>query len=118
MPQPADRWRDTLRASLLTARKDRDAIRVSALRSALSAIDNAETPDGPSPSAGALSESAVGPGSADVPRRVLTDDEIRSLLTDEVDERRTAAAQLAANGADERARTVRAEAAVLNDLLG
>ena len=118
MTEPAAQWRDALRANLLTARKDRDAVRVSALRSALSAIDNAETPDGPVPSAGALSESSVGPGSADVPRRVLTDAQIRALLTAEVDERRTAANQLAANGADERAETVRAEAAVLSDLLG
>lgn len=118
MTEPATRWRDTLRASLLTARKERDAIRVSALSSALSAIDNAETPDGPVPSAGALSESTVGPGSAEVARRVLTDTEIRALLTAEVDERWSAAAQLAANGADERAGIVRAEASVLNDLLG
>jgi hypothetical protein len=118
MTEPATLWRETLRASLLTARKERDAIRVSALRSALSAIDNAETPDGPAPSAGALSEVAVAPGSADVPRRVLSDGEIRALLTAEIEERHAAAAQLAAAGADERASTVRAEAATLSDLLG
>ena len=118
MTDPATLWRETLRVNLLTARKQRDAIRVSALRSALSAIDNAETPDGPVPTAGALSESAVGPGAAEVQRRALTDGEIRALLTAEVDERRAAAAQLAANGADERAGTVRAEAAVLSSLLG
>jgi uncharacterized protein len=117
MTEPATRWRDALRANLLTARKERDAIRVSALRSALSAIDNAETPDGPVPSAGALAESAVGPGAAEVARRVLSDAEIRALLTAEIDERQAAAAQLTANGADERAGTVRAEAAVLSDLL-
>jgi len=118
MTDPATQWRDALRANLLTARKQRDAIRVSALRSALSAIDNAETPDGDVPAAGALSDSAVGPGSAEVARRLLSDAEIRALLTAEVDERQTAAAQLASNGADERASTVRAEAAVLIDLLG
>jgi hypothetical protein len=53
-----------------------------------------------------------------VARRALTDTEIRALLTAEVDERRVAAAQLAANGADERASTVLAEAAALIDLLG
>ena len=118
MTEPATQWRDALRANLLTARKARDAVRVSALRSALSAIDNAETPDGPVPSAGALAESAVGPGAAEVARRVLSDTEIRALLTAEIDERRAAAAQLTANGADERAGKVRAEAAVLSDLLG
>jgi uncharacterized protein YqeY len=117
MTEPATHWREALRANLLTARKERDAIRVSALRSALSAIDNAETPDGTVPSAGALSESAVGPGAAEVARRALTDTEIRALLTAEVDERWNAAAELAAHGAGERAETVRAEAAVLIDLL-
>jgi uncharacterized protein YqeY len=43
--QPAERWRATLRDALLAPRKSRDAKRVSALRSALAAIDNAETPD-------------------------------------------------------------------------
>jgi hypothetical protein len=42
---PAAHWREKLRPLLLAARKERDATRVSALRSALSAIDNAETPD-------------------------------------------------------------------------
>jgi uncharacterized protein YqeY len=73
MTDPATQWRDALRVNLLTARKQRDAVRVSALRSALSAIDNAETPDGPVPTAGALSESAVGPGAAEVARRGLID---------------------------------------------
>jgi uncharacterized protein len=44
MTEPAAHWRQTLHAQLMVARKDRDATRVSALRSALSAIDNAETP--------------------------------------------------------------------------
>jgi hypothetical protein len=43
--QPAETWRTVLRASLLAARKKRDSTRATALRSVLSAIDNAEVPD-------------------------------------------------------------------------
>ena len=117
MTEPATAWRHELRNRLLIARKDRNAVRVSALRSALSAIDNAETPDGPAPSAGAISDSAMGLGAAEVPRRSLTDAELRALIRAEVDERVEAAAQLAAGGRPERADDLLAEAAVLTALL-
>jgi len=115
--QPAQSWRESLRGALLTARKERDAVRVSALRSALSAIDNAETPDGPAPRAGAIADSAMGLGAAEVARRTLTDAEIRTVIRAEVDERVEAAEQLASAGRPERAADVRAEVAVLTGLL-
>lgn len=118
MTEPAARWRQTLRAQLMVARKDRDATRVSALRSALSAIDNAETPDVDIPAAGAIADSAAGLGAAEVPRLALADAEIRALLRTEVDERLGAAGQMEAGGHSERAAAIRAEAAVLVDLLG
>src|SRR4029077_17664462 len=92
--QPAHLWRHKLREALLAARKDRDATRVSALRSALSAIDNAETPDGArvdAPSSGMIAGGVVGLGAAEVARRDLSDAEIRSLLHGEIDERLDAA---------------------------
>ncbi|MDG4668748.1 GatB/YqeY [Mycobacterium sp. 236(2023)] len=113
---PADRWRAELRRRLLLARKDRDAARTNLLRSALSVIDNAETPDGPVPSAGAIADSAVGPGAADIARRVLTDDEIRALIQGEVDERRCAADQIMRAHPD-RAEALRAEADHLETFL-
>jgi uncharacterized protein YqeY len=116
--QPAQRWRATLRGALLTARKERDAIRTAALRSALSAIDNAETPGGPVPAAGAIAEGASGLGAAEVARRTLTDAEIRTVIRAEVDERVEAAEQLASAGRPDRAADVRAEVAVLTGLLG
>jgi uncharacterized protein YqeY len=124
--EPATHWRQTLRAQLLAARKERDPTRVSALRCALSAIDNAETPDaggtGTSTDAaepdGSVAGSVAGLGAAEVPRRVLTDAEIRTLLRVEVDERLTAADQMDTGGHGERAAAVRSEAAVLVDLLG
>jgi uncharacterized protein len=116
----AQHWRTTLRDALLAARKDRDSTRVSALRSALSAIDNAETPDDAqldAQSSGTIAGGVVGLGAAEVARRELSDAQIRSLLRGEVDERLAAAKQIDASHT-ERATTLRTEAAVLSDLLG
>jgi uncharacterized protein len=126
MTEPATTWRETLRAQLLTARKDRDQTRVSALRSALSAIDNAETPDAETPDEtapvvtpdSAIAGAASGLGSTEVARRLLTDAQILALLRAEVDERLRAAEQLADNGAEDRAAAVRSEADVLTAVLG
>ena len=125
MTEPATTWRETLRAQLLTARKERDQTRVSALRSALSAIDNAETPDADTSDEttpvvtpdGAIAGAGSGLGSTEVARRQLTDSEIRALLRAEVDERLRAAEQLADNGAEDRAAAVRSEADVLTAIL-
>ena len=119
--QPAQLWRRTLRDALLAARKNRDATRVSALRSALSAIDNAETPDRvvvDAPSSATIAGGVVGLGAAEVARRDLSDAQIRDLVHAEVDERLTAARDFTAGGHTERAATLRAEAAVLRGLLG
>ncbi|MFV8053019.1 glutamyl-tRNA amidotransferase [Mycobacterium sp. 48b] len=118
---PAQHWRDHLRESLMSARKSRDTAGVSALRSALSAIDTAETPRADQtdtriggPIAGAVS----GVGSTEVARRTLGDAEIRGLIQAEVDERLTAADEYIANGHHERAADLRSQAAVLTRVLG
>jgi uncharacterized protein len=118
--QPADEWRTRLRAALLAARKDHDTARISALRSALSAIDNAETPDGvhlDELSSGKIAGGVVGLGAAEVARRQLSDTQIRWLLRAEVDERLAASEEFTAGGHAERASLLRTEAAVLTDLL-
>jgi len=118
---PADEWRTRLRGQLLAARKDRDAVRTSALRSALSAIDNAETPDGArldASSSETIAGGVVGLGAAEVARRQLSDEQIRALISAEVDERLTAADEFTAGGHPQRAATLRDEAALLTDLLG
>jgi uncharacterized protein YqeY len=118
---PAQIWRETLRTSLLTARKDRDTTRVAALRSALSAIDNAETPDGvgvDASASGAIANAVVGLGAAEVARRELSDAQIRELVRAEIDERLTAARDFTAGGHTERAAKLHAEAEVLSGLLG
>jgi uncharacterized protein YqeY len=126
MTEPATTWRETLRAQLLSARKDRDQTRVSALRSALSAIDNAETPHADTSDAetpgqvtpdGAIAGAVTGLGSTEVARRQLTDAHIRALLRAEIDERLRDAEQLADNGAEDRAAAVRSEADVLAAVL-
>ena len=117
----AQNWRVTLRDALLAARKNRDAVRVSALRSALSAIDNAETPDAvriDAPASATIAGGVAGLGAAEVARRELGDTEIRALLRGAVTERRDAAEQFTAGGQPDRASQLRAEAAVLADLLG
>lgn len=113
----ADRWRALLRAELLTARKARDTIRVSALRSALAAIDNAETPDiAPlTPTEGAVAGAVSGLGAAEVARKELTDGEIRAIVAAEITERHTVAEQLPEG--HERSRQLHAEAAVLEQLV-
>lgn len=95
-------------------------MRVSALRSALSAIDNAETPDAADidgPASETIAGGVVGLGAAEVARRELSDAQIRDLVRAEVDERLAAAEQVTGGGHTERAATLRAEAAVLTDLL-
>ena len=114
----AERWRAELRRRLVVARKERDVASMSALRSAMSAIDNAETPDGPVPSAGAIADSAAGVGTAEVLRRELSDDAVRRLIRGEIDERRGAADEYAIAGHQDRASALRAEADVLARLLG
>ncbi len=118
---PAQAWRQQLRDALLAARKDRDAARIAALRSALSAIDNAETPDGvevDAPASGKIANAVAGLGAAEVARGVLSDEQIRDLLHAEIDERLSAAEEFTTGGHAERATMLRAEAAVLAELLG
>jgi uncharacterized protein YqeY len=121
MTQPAEIWRALLRRSLMTARKQRDTVRVSALRSALGAIDNAETPDAVAIAgleSGGIAGAVAGVGATEVARRELSDEQIRGLVRSEIDERLGAADDFIAGGASERAAALRAEATVLADLLG
>ncbi len=72
-------------------------MRTSALRSALAAIDNAETPDGAqldASSSETIAGGVVGLGAAEVARRQLSDEQIRELISAEIDERLTAADEL------------------------
>jgi len=115
-----DGVRASMRAALKEAMRGRDRVAVSALRSGLSAIDNAEavptesaTSGGDSPIAGAV----TGVGATEAERRELTVAEVRALLSVEVDERREAASEIERAGHLDRAQDLRREADVLEAVL-
>lgn len=116
--------RARLRAALLAARKARDAAAVSALRTALSAIDNAEAVAPAARAAGAEAQSehvagTAGPlGSGEAARVDLSEDDVRAIVAAEIEERRAAAAGYEARGKTGRAAELRAEADVLAAQLG
>ncbi|WP_067827811.1 hypothetical protein [Nocardia inohanensis] len=110
--------RDRLRAALPVAMKARDRTATAAIRSALGAIDNAEAVDGSDVKAGAIEDSAVGPGTAERDRRILTEADIEAIVRAEITDRLTAATEYEGlNGGVDRAASLRAEAAALTSLL-
>ncbi|MEU7745552.1 GatB/YqeY domain-containing protein [Nonomuraea sp. NPDC049158] len=115
--------RANLRDDLKTALKARDRIAITALRSALAAIENAEAVavDPPPPGAPEHNEhfagSTAGLGAADVERRLLTEADLLSILEKEVRERSVAAREYERLGRDGHAERLRAEAEVLSRYL-
>ncbi|MFO7191884.1 GatB/YqeY domain-containing protein [Thermocrispum sp.] len=109
--------RAALRADLTAAMKAKDRIAVSALRSALAAIDDAETvPAAPQPGVEAsehVAGAAAGIGAADVARKQLTEEEMRAVVAREHRERVAAAMTYAELGRNQDASRARAEADVL-----
>lgn len=93
--------------------KARDRRAAAALRSALAAIDNAESVDIVDLKAGAIESSAVGLGAAEVARRHLTESDIERIVRAEIDERHAAAAQYERVGHADRATDLLAEADAL-----
>jgi uncharacterized protein YqeY len=109
--------RQQLRAALSVAIKARDRVAVSALRSTLGAIENAEAVDRPGGNAPgsslAIEQIAVGVGATEVERRVLTEDDVRGIVRAELAEREDAAGTYELVGRDEHAERLRAEIRVL-----
>jgi hypothetical protein len=112
--------RDRLRTALPTAMKARDAATVSALRSALAAIENAAAVAAPPPVDGpsALGLPAVGLGVTEVARRDVDDAEVERIVRAEVSERLDAADGYDKLGRAEQAARLRAEARALTVQLG
>jgi len=106
--------RTRLRAALLEARKARDAETVSTLRTALSALENAEAVP-TAARAGAIEQAPVGAGAAEAERRVLSDADELALLDEGIASLHEAGRVLAST-APERATAVRRAAGVLADL--
>ena len=96
--------RQRLQADLRVALEQRDGLRLSVLRTTLSALSNAEAVDPADHPAGAT----------EVPRRVLDEAEIRALVEQERDELRTTAHRLHRVGAHDRARELLSQANVLD----
>ena len=111
-----------MRAALTTAMKAKDAVSIKALRSTLGALDNAEAvvlDPTPVPTTSAtIAGAAMGLGAADAARHELTIDDAERVVRAEIAERHDAAEQYDTAGQGERAATLRAEAAVLEALLG
>jgi uncharacterized protein YqeY len=108
--------RTRLREALVAAMRRRDAAAVSALRSTLAAIDNAEAVDpshAPSATSGAIAGAVGGLGAAEVPRVQLSEHEVAALVRAAIDERHDAAAQYERLGQSDRVARLRDEAAAL-----
>ena len=108
---------DRLQAALRIALKQRDIAAVSALRSALAAIGNAEALPAAATHGGGgdqyVAGSIAGLGAAEASRRVLTDAEITGIVSTEICERRAAAARYEQAGHADRADRLRREADAL-----
>lgn len=114
--------RDRLRAALPEAMKARDFVAVAALRSALGALDNAETVDSawaPQPNAGhpRLAGTVSGLHAAEVERRSLSGPEMDQVVRTEVADRHAAACDYERSGRRAHATRLRDEAAVLMSYL-
>ena len=88
----------------------RDEVATAALRSAVSAIANAEAVES------APAKVTLGVGAADVPRRELSESELLAILDAEIEERIAAAVEFDRLRKPEKAQRLRAEADVLKAL--
>jgi uncharacterized protein YqeY len=108
---------ERLRVALKSALKAQDRTALSAIRSALAAIDNAGAVQSysgrPSISRGHIAKAVAGLGAADVARRELVDREILDIIRAEVSERRLAAVEYRRGGRAYEAERLEAEAATL-----
>jgi hypothetical protein len=107
--------------ALRAALKARDTAGVSALRSALSAISNAEAvPPDPVQAVRAgsphIAGAVTGPGAAEVQRRHLTEAQVDQIVQTEITERQRAAHDYDRAGHPDRADRLRHEARVLESV--
>ena len=114
--------RTRLRQDLTAALRARDQVAIAALRSAIAAVDNAESVDATSANSNAASSQHIagataGAGSSDAPRRELGHHDVISIVRGEVDERLQAADQYERLGQVDQAKRLRGEAGVLRAYL-
>jgi hypothetical protein len=118
---PTQDTRARLRSALAAALKSRDRAAVAALRSALSAISNAEAvpldASGPAmANSPHVAGASVGLGAGEATRRGLSPTDVDDIVRVEVDERERAALGYAGAGHPERAGRLRREAEVLRSV--
>jgi len=112
----AETLRMRLRGALKDALKGRDRESMSVCRSLLAALDNAEAaPVDVLPAAGAIEQSVVGVGAAEVARHPLTPEQVSAVVATELVERQGAIDVLAGSFPREAATLVR-EVALIESL--
>jgi uncharacterized protein YqeY len=141
-PEATEDIRARMRRGLVDAMRARDQQAVSALRSTLARIDNADAVDADAVDADAVDAEAsnadalddepalysgeghpavagsvLGVGAADVDRRVLTPEEMAAIVRDDVEEREIAAEVLVRVGRPDQAERLRAQAKLLTTYL-
>jgi uncharacterized protein YqeY len=120
-PHEAPAVRERMSAALKRAMKARDQVAVSALRSTLGALANAEAVSVGTPLTGVGSKdvagSSVGVGSSEAVRRSLADRETAELVLAEAVEREDAALGYETVGQSAAAERLRAEATVIRSFL-
>jgi uncharacterized protein YqeY len=131
-PPPAVTVWSRLQVALRAAMRERDTVAMSALRSALGAIANAEAvplpeafgrtlPGAPPPVPPSenmpIAGSVAGLGGAEIDRRMLTDDEATAIAAAEAADRRAAARDYQAAGHADRAGRLRREAQAIEAAL-
>ncbi len=113
----SDSVRLRLRAALSRALKARDRVAVDAIRSTLSAIDNAEAVPVPSGAPrsvdGPIAGAARGVGAGDVARRALSADEIGAIVAAEIAEKRCASREYERLGQHTESARLRSQADLL-----
>ncbi|MBB4662374.1 GatB/YqeY domain-containing protein [Conexibacter arvalis] len=114
--------RARLRAALSSAMKARDRATITAIRSALTAIDDAEAVDPASAGLRAvdnehLAGTVGGLGAGEVARAALGEEAIRAVVVREIEERRDVAADYERLGRPDEAARLRAEADALAALV-
>lgn len=103
---------ERLKTDLIVAMRDRDSLRVRTIRSLISAVDNA----GAVPVDSDRYEPKIGLGH-DVPRRQVTDEEIREMLGHERDDLLQAASEYRTHGQNERAGELEIRAGIVSGYL-
>jgi uncharacterized protein len=122
MENEVDRWKARLRERIRAAMKAREASVLSMWREVLALVENAEAVPVASSAMGVTGDapfagSIAGLGAAEATRRVLSSDEVRSLLVADVAERRSAAGEFDRVGQGAAADVLWAQAAALEDFL-